>query len=65
MGMRRKRPSPHTAIKSAHRQAAGADFLVTGNTRHFPDQWKNTRIVNARELIEELATEDDEQGSGG
>ena len=31
--------------------AARADFLVTGDKRHFPKQWKNTRIVNARELL--------------
>ncbi|MBI2410325.1 MAG: putative toxin-antitoxin system toxin component, PIN family [Candidatus Kerfeldbacteria bacterium] len=32
-------------------QAARADFLVTGNTKHFPMQWKKTKIVNARQLI--------------
>jgi putative PIN family toxin of toxin-antitoxin system len=32
-------------------EAARADFLVTGNKRHFPQDWKNTRIVNARELF--------------
>jgi putative PIN family toxin of toxin-antitoxin system len=26
--------------------AAGADFLVTGNRRHFPAEWKRTSIVN-------------------
>jgi putative PIN family toxin of toxin-antitoxin system len=34
--------------------AAEADFLVTGNRRHFPALWKNTRIVNARELLEAI-----------
>jgi len=29
-----------------------ADYLVTGNKRHFPAQWKGTRVVNARELEE-------------
>ena len=33
-------------------QAAEADFLVTGNRRHFPTQWRRTRIVSARELLE-------------
>lgn len=28
-------------------QAAIADYLVTGNTRHFPENWKKTRIVRA------------------
>jgi putative PIN family toxin of toxin-antitoxin system len=32
-------------------EAAGADFLVTGNKRHFPKQWKTTQVVNARELL--------------
>jgi uncharacterized protein len=30
---------------------APADYLVTGNKRHFPARWKSTQIVNARELI--------------
>jgi predicted nucleic acid-binding protein len=33
-------------------EAAGVDFLVTGNRRHFPNVWKTTRIVCARELVE-------------
>jgi putative PIN family toxin of toxin-antitoxin system len=32
-----------------------ADYLVTGNKRHFPRNWGQTRIVNARELLEEIA----------
>ena len=32
-------------------QEAKADFLVTGNNRHFPKAWKSTRVVNARELL--------------
>ena len=32
-------------------EAAGADFLVTGNKRHFPKRWKRTEVVNARELL--------------
>jgi len=35
-------------------EAADADYLVTGNQRHFPKRWRLTRIVNARQLIEEL-----------
>ena len=38
--------------------AAEADYLVTGNKRHFPMQWKKTRIVNARELLHLLAAND-------
>lgn len=32
-------------------QEAKAHFLVTGNKRHFPKEWKSTRVVNARELL--------------
>lgn len=32
--------------------AAGANFLVTGNKRHFPEVWKQTQIVNGREFLE-------------
>ncbi len=32
-------------------QAAGADFLVTGNKRRFPKRWKTTQVVNTRELL--------------
>jgi putative PIN family toxin of toxin-antitoxin system len=32
-------------------ESAGADFLVTGNKRHFPKSWKSTEVVNARELL--------------
>ncbi len=32
--------------------AAGADYLVSGNKKHFPSAWKQTKIVNARELLE-------------
>ncbi len=32
--------------------AARADYLVTGNTRDFPAQWKRTKIVTSREFFE-------------
>jgi predicted nucleic acid-binding protein len=31
--------------------AARADYLITGNQRHFPKFWKNTNIITSRELI--------------
>lgn len=31
---------------------ARADYLVTGNRRHFPQYWKSTKIVSAREFID-------------
>jgi len=37
--------------------AAKADFLVTGNKRHFSDAWKATRVVNAREFLEYFAAQ--------
>ena len=32
--------------------AARADYLITGNLRHFPKYWKQTKVVTAREFIE-------------
>ena len=33
-------------------QAAAADYLVTGNKRHFPRTWAGAGMVNARELLD-------------
>lgn len=33
-------------------ETANADYLVTGNPRHFPSAWGKTRVVNARQFIE-------------
>lgn len=30
---------------------AGADYLITGNQRHFPPFWKKTKIISSREFI--------------
>jgi len=30
---------------------AGADYLVTGNVRHFPRYWKRTKIITSREFL--------------
>ena len=32
-------------------EAASADFLITGNKRHFPASYGRTKIVNAREFL--------------
>lgn len=32
--------------------AARADYLVTGNRRHFPVFWKGTKVISPRELTE-------------
>jgi uncharacterized protein len=34
--------------------AARADYLVTGNLRHFPKYWKMTKIISAREFVDIL-----------
>ena len=31
--------------------AAGADYLVAGNQKHFPRFWKKTKIITTREFI--------------
>jgi putative PIN family toxin of toxin-antitoxin system len=32
--------------------AAMADYIITGNTRHFRESYKATQIVNARQLLQ-------------
>jgi uncharacterized protein len=34
---------------------AGADYLITGNSRHFPKFWKKTKIITAREFVSLVA----------
>ena len=34
--------------------ASSADFLITGNRRHFPASHGKTKIVNAREFLEAI-----------
>ncbi len=43
-------------------ESAKADFLVTGNKRHFPLDWKPSKIVTTREFITQTAVLDP-QGS--
>jgi putative PIN family toxin of toxin-antitoxin system len=31
--------------------AAGADYLITGNQPHFPKFWKKAKVINSREFI--------------
>jgi uncharacterized protein len=35
--------------------AARADYLVTGNQRHFPRFWKKTKVITSREFISVVA----------
>lgn len=34
---------------------ARADYLITGNQRHYPKFWKRTKIITSREFIEVVA----------
>ncbi len=35
--------------------AARADYLITGNQRHFPNFWKQTKIITSRDFISLVA----------
>ena len=41
-------------------EAAQAHYLVTGNIRHFPEVWKETRIVTPRDFIDAWTTAPDD-----
>jgi putative PIN family toxin of toxin-antitoxin system len=42
-------PSDNIFLECA--DAARADYLVTGNQKHFPRFWKKTKIINSREFV--------------
>ena len=46
-------PADNMFIECA--DAARADYLVTGNQRHFPKFWKNTKIITSSEFLSVLA----------
>ena len=56
---------PHRTLEVSHdeadnrflecAEAGAANYLVTGNKKHFPATWGKTHIVNARRLVELLA----------
>ena len=50
-----KDPADNRFLECA--EAAKADYLVTGNRRHFPKEWRQTVVVNARELLEWVVPE--------
>jgi len=33
-------------------RAARAQYVVTGNLRHFPEQWEGVRVINARQFLD-------------
>lgn len=46
--------SPHDSDNRFYEcaEAAGADYIVTGNIRHFSKPHKNTKIITGRQLLE-------------
>ena len=54
-------PSPSTTLKVTSdpddnkfiecADEAGADYLITGNQRHFPSYWKKTKVINSRDFV--------------
>lgn len=44
-------------------QAARADYLVTGNLKHFPASWGGTRIVSPRDLLDLILSEGQKRSS--
>jgi uncharacterized protein len=46
-------PADNVFIECA--DAARADYLLTGNQRHFPQYWKNTKVINARDFLAIIA----------
>jgi predicted nucleic acid-binding protein len=47
---------PDDDIFLASSQAAHAHYLATGNQKHFPARWIETRIVSARGFLDVVAT---------
>jgi putative PIN family toxin of toxin-antitoxin system len=48
-----KDPDDNKFVECA--DAARADYLITGNAKHFPRFWKNTKVITSRELISIVA----------
>lgn len=46
-------PADNMFIECA--DADRADYLVTGNQRHFPKFWKSTKIISSREFLSVIA----------
>lgn len=46
-------PADNIFIECA--DAARADYLVTGNLRHFPKFWKSTKIISSNEFLGAIA----------
>lgn len=46
-------PDDNMFVECADR--ARADYLVTGNQRHFPKFWKNTKVISSSEFLSVIA----------
>jgi putative PIN family toxin of toxin-antitoxin system len=44
-------PDPDDNIFLECADGARADYLVTGNARHFPKFWKKTKVITSREFL--------------
>jgi putative PIN family toxin of toxin-antitoxin system len=44
-------PDPDDNVFLECAEAARADYLVTGNLRHYPVFWKSTKVINPREFL--------------
>ena len=52
-------PDDDIFLQCAH--AAQANYLVTGNLKHFPTSWSGTRIVTARRLLDVISGATEEE----
>jgi putative PIN family toxin of toxin-antitoxin system len=48
-------PDPDDNIFLECADAARADYLITGNPKHFPKFWKTTKVITSREFISLVA----------
>lgn len=48
-------PDPDDNIFLECADVAGADYLITGNQKHFPRFWKKTKVITPREFISLVA----------
>jgi putative PIN family toxin of toxin-antitoxin system len=48
-------PDPDDSLFIECVEAARADYLITGNLRHFPRFWRSSKVVNSREFMEIIA----------
>ena len=47
-------PSDNMFLECA--QSAKAHYVVTGNTKHFPERWKYARVLTPKQFIDRITT---------